>query len=74
MLALAPERVKLDLARPGSRRPIGQLLPQLRRTGVRSVSPNGVLGDPTRACASDGEMLLAAAAADLVAAHDQWNR
>ena len=65
MLALAPARVRLELAAPGNVEPVGRLLPQLRLAGVRAVSPNGVLGDPGGASATEGEELLAGAAAEL---------
>jgi mycofactocin system creatininase family protein len=67
MLAIAPERVRLGLATAGDGRPVGELLPLLEARGVRSVSPTGVLGDPTGAGADEGERLLRAAAADLAA-------
>ena len=54
MLAIAPERVRLDRAEAGDRRPIGTLLPLLRAHGVRAVSANGVLGDPAGATAGRG--------------------
>jgi creatinine amidohydrolase/Fe(II)-dependent formamide hydrolase-like protein len=44
------------------------LIGRLREEGVRPSSPNGVLGDPTRASAAAGHTLLDAAAADLRAA------
>jgi creatinine amidohydrolase len=68
MLAIAPERVDLGRARAGDRRDLATLLPILRREGVRSVSENGVLGDPTGASAEEGRALLAEAVDDLVAA------
>ena len=67
MLAIAPDRVHLDVAEPGDTRPISELLPRLRADGVRSVSTSGVLGDPTGAGADEGRLLLAAAVDDLVA-------
>jgi creatinine amidohydrolase len=70
MLAIAPDRVHLDHATPGDERPIEVLLPILREHGVRAVSRNGVLGDPTGASAEEGQRLLSAAADRLVeAAH-----
>ena len=36
------------------------------------MSPNGVLGDPSGATAAEGEGLLAAMAAELVAALARW--
>jgi mycofactocin precursor peptide peptidase len=65
MLAIAPERVRLEQAEAGDRRPIRTLLPLLVDRGVRAVSANGVLGDPTGATADEGTRLLAAAVADL---------
>lgn len=67
MLAIAPDRVRLDQAAAGDERPIEVLLPILRDHGVRSVSRNGVLGDPTGASAEEGHRLLSAAADRLVA-------
>jgi mycofactocin system creatininase family protein len=58
MLRLDPHAVRLDLARAGNRRPIGDLMPLMRRGGVRSVSANGVLGDPSGADAQAGERML----------------
>ena len=43
----------------GELAPVGELIDHLRRDGVRSVSPNGVLGDPRGATAEEGERLLA---------------
>jgi len=51
--------VRLAKAEPGEVRPIGQILPILRERGVRAVSGNGVLGDPSGASAAEGERLLA---------------
>ena len=68
MLAIAPGRVRLDRARPGDRRGLDELLPLLRARGVRSVSANGVLGDPTGATADEGARLVDLAVEDLLAA------
>jgi len=65
MLALDPARVRLDLAEPGCTDDLAALLPRLRREGVRAVSPNGILGDPTGASAAEGHELLDRAAAEL---------
>jgi creatinine amidohydrolase len=67
MLAIAPDRVHLDRAVPGDMRPLDELLPLLRAHGVRPVSANGVLGDPTGASPDEGERLLAHAAQRLLA-------
>jgi len=65
MLAIAPGSVQADRLAPGDLRPADELLPLLRAGGVRSVSANGVLGDPTGATADEGRALIRAAAADL---------
>lgn len=71
-------QLALDPARVGPDRPVGataelaDLLPELRRAGVRGVSPNGVLGDPTGAGAREGRELLDRAVAELVAVLDGW--
>jgi creatinine amidohydrolase len=60
--------VRVGLAEVGNGAPLGELIGRLRDEGVRAVSPNGVLGDPTGASAEEGRALLAAAVADLCAA------
>jgi len=72
-LALAPGRVRLDRAEAGNSRPLTELMPGLRRSGVRAVSPNGVLGDPAGASAAEGAALLARLGADLLAAVNAWD-
>ena len=62
----------MDLAEPGCTDDIAKLLPRLRRDGVRAVSPNGVLGDPTGASAAEGRALLERAAAELEAFVGEW--
>lgn len=59
LLHLAPWLVRRHCAQAGNTRPIAELMPQLRARGVRTVSPNGVLGDPTGATAAEGASLLA---------------
>ena len=66
MVAIAPDRVRLDRAEAGDLRPLALLLPLLREHGVRSVSANGVLGDPSGATADEGRRLLRDAVYDLV--------
>jgi creatinine amidohydrolase len=71
MLAIAPTRVRMGQAEVGDPRPIDTLLPLLRRQGVRGISANGVLGDPTGASADEGRRLLAIAVDDLVEAAER---
>lgn len=58
LLALAPDAVRLDRVVAGDPSPLPELLPRLRRHGVRAVSPNGVLGDPAGASAAEGHALF----------------
>jgi len=67
MLHLDPSVVRLDLATVGATKPLVELLPLMRTGGVRAVSPNGVLGDPSGASADEGAELFARLAADLSA-------
>jgi mycofactocin precursor peptide peptidase len=67
MLAIAPERVHLERAEAGPLEPAETLLPRLREVGVRAVSENGVLGDPSGASATEGRELLERAVDELVA-------
>ena len=71
-LALDPGRVRSGMAAAGNVRELAALMPVLRREGVRAVSPNGVLGDPTGASAQEGARLIAAATDDLCAAVAAW--
>ena len=71
-LALAPDRVRPGVAGLRAPRPLTELMPELRRSGVRAVSPNGVLGDPAGASAAEGAALLARLGADLLTAVDAW--
>jgi creatinine amidohydrolase len=58
LLHLAPEVVRVGLLEPGDVRPVTELMPALRSEGVRAVSANGVLGDPTGASAEEGRRVL----------------
>ncbi len=58
MLHLHPELVRLDRAEPGRGESMTELMTALKRDGVRSVSPNGVLGDPTGASAAHGRQIF----------------
>ena len=72
-LALVPGLVRRDRARVGNRRPLPELMDELRRSSVRAVSPNGVLGDPTSASAAEGSALLARLGQDLAEAVSRWH-
>jgi mycofactocin system creatininase family protein len=68
MLALAPDSVRLDAARPGPVPTIDALV----REGVRPLSPSGVLGDPTHADAEAGRRIVDELADRLVSAVAAW--
>ncbi len=70
MLAIRPDLVNIDRAVPGELRPLSEIADDLRRLGVRAVSPNGVLGDPAGATLEEGRDLLDTLTDDLVAAVD----
>jgi mycofactocin precursor peptide peptidase len=70
LLHLSAERVRRDLAEAGVTTPVGELLPELARAGVRAISPNGVLGDPAGATAGEGAQLLEALVDKAIAAYD----
>lgn len=70
MLAIAPLRVRLHLASPGTTDSLESLMPALRSDGVRSVSPSGVLGDPTGASPEEGDALLDA----ILQNQKEWDR
>jgi mycofactocin system creatininase family protein len=71
-LALAPQSVRYNRARAGNTTPIAELMPALRTSSVRAVSPNGVLGDPAGASAEEGEAVFSALLADLLARVAEW--
>jgi creatinine amidohydrolase len=66
MLAINPEQVDMAKAEVGSTKPISEISAQLRSGGVRAVSANGVLGDPTTATSEHGHNLLSQLTHDLV--------
>jgi creatinine amidohydrolase len=72
MLSLSSGRVQLDRAVRGDTRPLNDIWPLLRSGGVRAVSPNGILGDPTGATAAEGRTMLERLTADLVHQVYEW--
>jgi mycofactocin system creatininase family protein len=72
LLALDPERVRMDRAVSGDTRPLAMLMPQLTAHGVRAVSETGVLGDPTAATAALGIALFDDLAAQLIGHVRAW--
>jgi mycofactocin system creatininase family protein len=69
---IAVGREPADQVESGNDAPLSELIGRLRAEGVRAVSPNGVLGDPTGATAAEGRALLAAAIGDLCATLAGW--
>ena len=72
MLVLDPTQVHMDRAEAGDTRPIQSLMPLLKLGGVRSVSRNGVLGDPRTATAPNGAQLLEQLTDDLTGRALAW--
>lgn len=71
-LALGGTRVRTARAQVGAMGTLTELLPELRRSGMLGVSPNGVLGDPAGADGEEGRRLLEHAVADLSVLLDKW--
>jgi creatinine amidohydrolase len=57
-LLLHPGRVRMERAERGNTGSLAEMMPRLRADGVRAVSANGILGDPTAATAEAGGVLL----------------
>lgn len=72
MLAIAPDEVDMGRARPGCTAPLAEILPELRRGGMRAVSASGVLGDPTGASAERGRAMLEENTRRIAAAARDW--
>jgi mycofactocin system creatininase family protein len=72
MMAIAPDAVRSGELRPGRTESLAELMPELRKGGVRSVSGNGVLGDPLLATAAEGRLLLGALVDELTTALESW--
>ena len=72
LLHLEPSVVRAHLAAPGRTEPVGELADRLVAEGVRSVSPTGVLGDPTGATAELGRRTFDDLVDQLVVAVSSW--
>jgi mycofactocin precursor peptide peptidase len=72
LLALAPDLVRPGSAETGPVAPLASILPEMQTHGVRAVSPNGVLGDPTGASAEAGASILDTWTDDLTSAVAGW--
>ena len=58
MLHLAPGTVRMDLAEVGAVGDSEMLIERMRAGGIKEVSSNGVVGDPTNATAAHGATML----------------
>jgi len=72
MMAIAPDDVRSGELTRGRTEPLEELLPELREGGVKAVSANGVLGDPTLATAAEGRLLFGALVDELSNALESW--
>ena len=59
MMHIAPQSVQRDRIIAGNTAHAAELMDEMRQGGVRAVSSNGVLGDPTRATPEDGRQIFA---------------
>lgn len=72
LLHLDPSCVRSDRVEVGSTarwREVGEVV---RSRGLAAVTPNGVLGDPTKAGAEEGRRVFEGLATDLLDAFDAW--
>lgn len=74
MLHLVPDLVQPERFERGETRPIAEVMDELLELGVRGVSANGVLGDPTGATAVDGAVVFEGWVSDLLARFAAWAR
>jgi creatinine amidohydrolase len=58
MLHRAPDTVRMDLAEVGAVGDSEMLIERMRAGGIKEVSSNGVVGDPTNATAAHGATML----------------
>jgi mycofactocin precursor peptide peptidase len=72
MLKLHPDEVRPYDRITGNTTPLAALLPTLRSQGVRAVTENGVLGDPSRATEDAGVRILEEWTLALVRAVAAW--
>lgn len=72
LLHLDPDCVLMDRAEVGSTARWREIGDVVRAEGLAAVAPNGVLGDPTGATASEGERCFEGLVADLVDDFDAW--
>ncbi len=70
MMHIAPHAVRDSQRVVGNTRDARELMEDMRRGGVRSVAPNGVLGDATRATAERGQEIFAQYCSSLRAMFD----
>lgn len=59
MLHIAPERVDMSRAVAGNSGNPADIISSMRSGGMKSVSPNGILGDPTHATPEHGAEVMA---------------
>jgi creatinine amidohydrolase len=66
MLHLSPASIRHEHIATGAMAPLEELLPQLRAQGVKSVSRNGVLGDPRGANVVAGQEIFSSMLATVI--------
>ena len=65
MMAIAPGSVRSDRMTAGNTSPLDTIIDEMRIRGVRGVSTNGVLGDPSSSTIEEGRRILETWTADL---------
>lgn len=72
LLHIDPSCVRADLIEAGSTRRWREIGSIVMERGLSSVSPNGILGDPTTASAPEGREIFGALVDDLCASAVEW--
>ncbi len=72
MLAISPSSVRMICAEAGNTEPLQDLMPSIIKHGIKSVSANGVLGDPTMANAAAGREIANTLMVDIASAVANW--
>ena len=72
MLAIDRGNVRMLRAEAGNTAPLVELMPRIIEGGIKSVSHNGVLGDPTLATREEGREILGGLIVDAVRTVENW--
>ena len=77
MLALAPHLVDMARAEGGNTSALSEIMDEIRIGGIRTVSENGILGDPRGSTPEEGERIISTLTSDLqsfvAAKRSEWS-